>query len=81
MGAEIRRTPATTDQEIQVPSPTPDSFSGYSTPNFSPVQPREIPDLSPLPISPIYEGFEDAKINRLLDYLNSEEFLDEIIEQ
>jgi len=58
--AEIRQPPVTTEQEIQAPSLEPDLFSENSTPNFSPVQPGEIPfDLSPVPISPIRENFED----------------------
>jgi len=81
--AEIRRSPVTLDRQVQTsppPSPprTPDS---YSTPNYSPVQPGEIPfDFSPLPISPSPEGFEDAVVNDILDYLDSDEFLDEIAE-
>jgi len=76
--AEIRRT---TDRKIQVPSPMSDALSAYSTPNYSPVRPEEFPlDWSPEPISPIRQGFEDDEVNRILDYLNSEEFLDEIVE-
>jgi len=77
---EITRSPVTRDHQVQTsppPSPprTPDSFSGYFTPNYSPVALEEI-NLEPIDISPA----EDFEINQLLDYLSSEEFLDMIVD-
>jgi len=76
---EIRRIQ---DQQVQaVPSPsppqTPDSYSGYSTPRYSPVDLRDI-NPEPIDISPSEESLADFEINRILDYLNSEEFLETI---
>jgi len=77
---EITGSPVTRDQQVQTsppPSPplTPDSFSGYFTPNYSPVALEDI-NLEPIDISPA----EDFEINQLLDYLSSEEFLDMIVD-
>lgn len=57
----------------------------YSPPNYSPVRPNEIDDIldySPSPISPLPDddNDSDADVNRILDYLESEEFLDAIVE-
>jgi len=76
--------PATRDQQVQTsppPSPprTPDSFSGYFPPNYSPVALGEI-DLEPIDISPSEESSIDWETNQILDYLNSEEFLDSIVD-
>jgi len=74
---EITRSPVTRDQQVQTwpPPSTPDSFSGYFTPNYSPVALEDI-NLEPIDISTA----EDFEINQLLDYLSSEEFLDMIVD-
>jgi len=80
---EIRRSPEALDRQAQTsPSPslprTPDSFPGYSPPSYSPVSLGRI-NLDPLNISPSDDSV-DYEVNQLLDYLNSEEFLDSIVE-
>jgi len=70
---EIRRSTEALDRQAQTsPSPslprTPDSFPGYSPPSYSPVSLGGIDDSV------------DYEVNQLLDYLNSEEFLDSIVE-
>jgi len=74
---EIERT---RDQRGQtVPSPslprTPDTYD--STPNYSLVDLRDI-DPEPIDISPYEENLADFEVNQILDYLNSEEFLESV---
>lgn len=80
---EIRRSLVTINKQIQTsppPSPPriPDSFSGYSTPSYSPSCPVNLTE--PIDNSPINESFIDLEVNEILDYLDSEEFLDTIAE-
>jgi len=73
--AEIRR-----DRQVQTSPLRPDSppsFSSYSTPDYSPVRPGEF-EFDPVDISPAEEDLADQAVNHLLDYLNSEEFLDTV---
>jgi len=73
--AEIRR-----DEQAQTSPPrldSPGSLSGYSPPNYSPVRPGES-EFDTIDISPAEEDLMDQTVNRILDYLNSEEFLDTV---
>jgi len=57
------------------PPQTPDTY--YSTPNYSPVDLRDI-DPEPIDISPYEDNLADFEVNQILDYLNSEEFLESV---
>jgi len=81
--AGIRR-----DQQIQTSPSRPDSpLSEYSGPSYSPVRPEESdsfpgyspPNYSPVPFGRIDDSV-DYEVNQFLDYLNSEEFLNSIVE-
>jgi len=80
---EIRRSPEALNRQVQTsPSPslprTPNSFPGYLPPSYSPVSLGGV-DLDSPNISPS-DDYVDYEVNQLLDYLNSEEFLDSIVE-
>jgi len=74
---ELERTRDQRDQIVPSPSPprSPDTY--YSTPNYSPVDLRDI-DPEPIDISPYEENLADFEVNQILDYLNSEEFLESV---
>jgi len=62
---------------VPPPSPprTPDTY--YSTPNYYPVDLRDIdPEL--IDISPYEENLADFEVNQILDYLKREEFFESV---
>jgi len=74
---EIGRTRDQRDQTVPSPSPPRTSDTYYSTPNYSPVDLRDI-DPEPIDISSYEENLADFEVNQILDYLNSEEFLESV---